>query len=284
MACSASTEEKTFHVRSVSLPSQANPTTVRVEEELHKLRICVEPSASSVTREMICNGLRHLGEVYDGMEDLLHLPSIQQGLLHLGQKKTWQQHLDGSIKLLDFLGIIKDAVSSTKESIQDLQLLVRRRGKNSMEDRLKAHIRSRKAMQKMIKKRYKDMKQVHGKCQPETEPMELSVIMRLLNEASVITRSLLCAIMHSMFAQRTKGSQWSLSSKATRVACENLCQSWNVDVLPYNLKDADIEKITMVRGQLMAIENSLADLENALESLCRRLIRNRTSILNILSV
>ncbi|KAG6477795.1 uncharacterized protein LOC122021516 [Zingiber officinale] len=284
MACSASTEEKTFHVRSVSLPSQAHPTTVRVEEELHKLRICVEPSASSVTREMICNGLRHLGEVYDDMEDLLHLPCIQQGLLHLGQKKTWQQHLDGSIKLLDFFGIIKDAVNSTKESIQDLQLSVRRRGKNSMEDRLKAHIRSRKAMQKMIKKSYRDMKQAHGKCQPETEPMELSMIMRLLNEASVITRSLLCSIMHSMFAQRTKGSQWSLSSRAKRVACEDLCQSWNVDVLPNNLKDADIEKITMVRGQLMTIENSLGDLEDGLESLFRRLIRNRASILNILSI
>lgn len=284
MAFSASTAEKTFHVRSVSLPSQAHPTTLRVEEELHKLRTCVETSASSATREVICNGLRHLGEVYDGMEDLLHLPNIQQGLLHLGQKKTFQQHLDDSIKLLDFFGIIKDAVISTKESIQDLQLAVRRRGKNSMEDRLKAHIRSRKAMQKMIKKGYKDMKQVDGKCQPETEPMELSVILRLLNEASLITRSLLCSIMRSMFTQRTRASQWSLSSKARRVACENLCQSWNVDVLPYNLKDADIEKITMVRGQLMTIENSLGDLENGLESLFRRLVRNRASILNILSV
>ncbi|WOK98838.1 hypothetical protein Cni_G07550 [Canna indica] len=283
----AATTEKSFHVRSVSWPSQAHPTTLRVEEELHKLRTCVATSACSITNEMICNGLKHLANLYEGIEDLLRLPSVQQGLLHLDQKRRLQEDVDGSLKLLDICGSVKDAVNTSKVHVQDLQLALRRRGENTTEEKIRAYIRSRKDMQKIIKKSCKDLKQVNDKCRSISllEDSELSVISRVLNEARTIIRSLLCSILQSMSMPKTKSSWWSFSSKAMRMVCDDSCEAWNVDVsLCRDLKVADAEKVTMVQIQLKTIENSFGDLENGLECLFRRLIQNRVSLLNILSL
>ncbi|KAG6536840.1 uncharacterized protein LOC122008956 [Zingiber officinale] len=272
-----------FHVRSISLPSQTHPATRRVEDELQKLRTWMESSASSMTKEMICNGMRRLGELYDGMEDICHLPGIRQGLLHFEQKKRLQQHADGSIKLLDLFGTIKDAVISMKESVQDLQLAIRRRGENPTEDKVKAYIRSRKALLKMIKKSYKE--QVNGKCKPVPEQTELSVILRMLNEACSITVSLLCSITHSTFAPEAKSSWWSFSSKTMRAISRTSYETWNMDVSLFTgVKEAGAEKMVIVQDQLQSIEKSLGDLENGMECLFRRLIQNRVSLLNILSL
>lgn len=284
MATSSDVTANKFHFRSISLPSQTHPATRRVEDELHRLRTCIESSASSMTKEMICNGMRNLGDLYDGLEDIFHLPGILQGLLHFEQKKRLQQHVDGSIKLLDFFGTIKDAVISIKESVQDLQLAVRRRGENPTEDKVKAYIRSRKAMLKMMKKSYKDLKQVNGICQPVPEQSELSVLLRMLNEACWISVSLLCSIMHSTFAPEAKSSWWPFSSKAMRSISRTPCETWNMDVpLFTGLKEAGAEKMVIVQDRLQTIEKSLGDLENGMECLFRRLIQNRVSLLNILS-
>lgn len=274
-----------FHFRSISLPSQTHPATRRVEDELHRLRTCIESSASSMTKEMICNGMRHLGDVYDGLEAIFHLPGILQGLLiHFEQKKRLQRHVDGSIKLLDFFATIKDAVISMKESVQDLQLAVRRRGENPTKDKVKVYIRSRRAMLKMMKKSYKDLKQVNGICQPVPEQSELSVILRMLNEACLITVSLLCSIMHSTFAPEAKSSRWPFSSKAMKAISRTPCETWNMDVSLFTgLKEAGAEKMMIVQDQLQTIEKSLGDLENGMECLFRRMIQNRVSLLNILS-
>ncbi|CAL9090940.1 unnamed protein product [Musa textilis] len=117
MASSTAAAETSLHVRSVSLPSQAHPTTLWVIEELQTLKTCVESSVStfpSLTREMICSGLRQLGNMRDGIEDLLRLPSIQQGLFCFDQWKSLEEDVDGLMRLLDLCGTMKDAATTLK--------------------------------------------------------------------------------------------------------------------------------------------------------------------------
>lgn len=290
---SSTTTEKTFHVRSVSLPSRTHPTTLRVEEELHKLKPFVESSLasmSSITNEVICNGLKDLAALYDGIEDLLHQPNIQQGLRRSNQTKALEEDVDGSMRLLDLCGTMKDAVVTSKEHAQDLQHALRRRGDSSTREKVQAYICSRKETQKTIKKCYKDLKQMDAKCQRvslTSEDSDLPVISRLLNEARMITRSLLCSILQSLVMPKTKASWWPFASKAMRVASKKgLLGIWHADAssLCAALQYADAEKTMMGQNQLKAVEISFGDLENGLEHLFRRLIQNRVSLLNILSL
>ncbi|RWW03444.1 hypothetical protein GW17_00033393 [Ensete ventricosum] len=291
---SSTTTEKTFHVRSVSLPSRTHPTTLRVEEELHKLKPFLESSLASIasiTNEVICNGLKDLAALYDGIEGLLHQPSIQQGLRCSNQTKALEEYVDGSIRLLDLCGIMKEAIVASKEHAQDLQLALRRRGDSSTGEKVQAYICSRKETQKTIRKCCKDLKQMDAKCRRvsslTSEDSDFPVISRLLNEARMITGFLLCSILQSLVMPKSKASRWPFASKAMRVASKkDLLGVWHVDasLCAAALQDADAEKTMMGQKQLKAVEISLGDLENGLEQLFRRLIQNRVSLLNILSL
>ncbi|XP_065009078.1 uncharacterized protein LOC135673905 [Musa acuminata AAA Group] len=169
MASSTTAAETSFHVRSVSLPSQVQPTTLWIIGELQKLNTFVESSVSTVpsmTREMISNGLRQLANMHDGIEDLLRLPSIQQGLFYSDQRKWLEEDVEGLMRLLDLSGTMKDETTTLKEYVHDLRFALGRRGDNSTGQRVQDYVRSRKEIQKIIKKSYKDLKQMDGRCQP----------------------------------------------------------------------------------------------------------------------
>ncbi|CAL9101768.1 unnamed protein product, partial [Musa acuminata var. zebrina] len=254
MASSTTAAETSFHVRSVSLPSQVQPTTLWIIGELQKLNTFVESSVSTVpsmTREMISNGLRQLANMHDGIEDLLRLPSIQQGLFYSDQRKWLEEDVEGLMRLLDLSGTMKDETTTLKEYVHDLRFALGRRGDNSTGQRVQDYVRSRKEIQKIIKKSYKDLKQMDGRY------LNLSVVLNVLNEAREITISLLCSILSLMFLPKAKTSRWYFASKTMR--------------------------IMMVQNQLKTIEISFGDVENGLGCLFRRLIQNRVSLLNILS-
>ncbi|WOL07252.1 hypothetical protein Cni_G15991 [Canna indica] len=278
MASSASTTEKTIHVRSISLPSRAHPTTLRVEEELQSLKTCLESSVSVISSTKL------LANLYDGVEDLLHLPRIRQGLLHSGQIKWLEKDVDGSLRLLDLCNTIKDAVATSKQNVQDLQFALRRKDDSLTKVKVEASIRSRKETQKMIKKSYKDLTRMDGKCGLAfviPQDSDVSMILKVLEEARITTRYLLCSVMSSMFVPKAKATGWwSFSSKAAmrETSEDDLCK------LLTTLKDADVAKLMVAQKQLQTIERNFGDLENGLECLFRRLIRNRVSLLNILSL
>ncbi|WOL07251.1 hypothetical protein Cni_G15990 [Canna indica] len=278
MTSSASTIEKTFHVRSISLPSRAHPTTLRVEEELQSLKTCLESSFPVISFTKL------LADLDDGVEDLLHLPSIRQGLLHSGQINLLEKDVDGSLRLLDLCNTIKDAIATSKQNVQDLQFALRRKDDSLTKVKVETCIRSRKETQKMIKKSYKDLTSMDGKCDLASmipRDSNASMIMKVLEEARITTRSLLCSVTSSMFVPKAKATGWwSFSSKAAmrETSEDDLCK------LLTTLKDADAAKLMMTQKQLQTIDRNFGDLENGLECLFRRLIRNRVSLLNILSL
>lgn len=87
------------HLRSISLPSRSHPTTLRIEEQLSKLKALENSSPS--TSKSICHGLQGLDDLYACMDELLHMASTKQ-VLSSHQNREWVDELvEGFIKLLD---------------------------------------------------------------------------------------------------------------------------------------------------------------------------------------
>ncbi|WRX08003.1 Protein BPS1 [Theobroma cacao] len=102
-----------YHVRSISLPSRSHPTTLRIEDELNRLKTW-EASPLS-TSESICAGLSGLEDLYQCMDDLLNLASTQQVLSQHQHEKCIDELLDGSVRLLDICSIARDYMFQLKE-------------------------------------------------------------------------------------------------------------------------------------------------------------------------
>ena len=212
MAGSAVLPDQCCHLRSISMPSRSHPLALQVEEELHKLRTFV--ASSSLTGQMICNGLRGLGNLYNCIKELLHLPHNQQVLTQLPHKKWVEELLDGSLKLLDLCDTLRDKLVTMKEHIQDLQLALRRRGDAAIQSKVHAYIRAVKKAQKDMNNCLKSLKQMDNRCVSSSalsKDSDLSMMMQVLTEAKEITMSLLQTVLSNLFMARSKpkSSRWS---------------------------------------------------------------------------
>ncbi|KAI3892749.1 hypothetical protein MKX03_017787 [Papaver bracteatum] len=243
-----------FHVRSISLPTSSRTLTLAVEEQLCLLRATEQATSSS----LILQNLSGLKDLYERVEDFL---STQDA-------KCLDSGLDGSIMLLDVCSIIKDVLSQMKQSVQELQSSIRRRSNEVSE-----YMISRKKITKVIRKCLSDLKdskkiETEGSILREVEATTLAVLESLLS-----------------FVSEPKQSK-SLISKlilTKRVVhkCEETSEVMEVDTAVKALTKS--VEVNNVQKTLKALEMTLEDLEDGLESVFRCLIKNRVSLLNILS-
>ncbi|KAJ7944084.1 DUF241 domain protein [Quillaja saponaria] len=150
-----------YQVRSISLPSRSHPSTLRVEEELNKLRTLEATSTS--TSGSICNGLSGLEELYTSLDDLINVTSTQQIVSCHQQEKCVEELLDVSVRILDICGITKDNLLQIREHVQALQSALRRRkGDSSIGSKVAEYMSFRKKMKKIYKKLITDLKQMEN--------------------------------------------------------------------------------------------------------------------------
>ena len=265
MACPATVLDQSFHVRSKSMPSRPQPLALRFEEEMQKLRACVA-STSSATLQMMSSGLRVLGDIYECINEILHLPSNQQALCLAHQNKWMEKELDKSIKLLNLCTVMRDNLVAMKDHAQELSFVLRRKDAIP-ESKMREYTHSGKKAQKEIKNCFKSLKHEDNRCRSTStldKDCEASVVIRMLMEAREITVSLLHAMFSSLSKPKgvSKETRWSFVSKALhqrKIACE--------DDIEY-AKEAE----------------TLEHLEIGLDCLYRQLILNRVSLLNIISL
>jgi hypothetical protein len=216
-----------------------------VEVELQGLKTCI--SSPSATIEMMCGGLRRLGDIYNSIEEIMSFPSNQIGLSLLQNKEMVEEELERSLVLIDLCNSMQENLAHLKMSVQELQLVLKRGDDAAIQIKVESFIRLAKQAQKPFKK-ITSNKATAVDCK----------LVRLLAEAREMSVSLLESTSHVLPKQftATKGSKWSLVQKRKAV-CEE--------------------------EQLQALERSMGNLENGAEFLLRRLIQSRVSLLNILS-
>ncbi|KAL0360433.1 UNVERIFIED_CONTAM: hypothetical protein Sradi_3727800 [Sesamum radiatum] len=277
-----------LHSRSNSFPSQSHPVMNVAEEQLCRLK---SSEAASTSATSICANLASLRDLHEGINNLIQMPSIQKALANEQDENWINELLEGSLRLVDLCGFSREIVSSTKESVQDLESSIRRhKGEAAKAMDMSAYMASRKKINKMVNKCIKNLK---GFNQNPTalsdKDYDLKAIGTMLKDTEALAFSILKSVLILMAGEkeRTKQRSWSLLSKFTQTSrvysevqqeagAENLC-SFNTFK---SLKSMDnIALQSMLKVSEMTIEK----LEEGLEALFRSLVKTRVSLLNVLS-
>ncbi|XP_022969204.1 uncharacterized protein LOC111468271 [Cucurbita maxima] len=278
----AANQKKSFHIRSNSLPSKPHPVVDEVDEHLCRLKASEATSSSS----SLCQKLDALQDLHDCIDKLLILPLTQQALV---DNKSVDDLLEGSLKLLDLCAMAKDALMQTKESTHELESTLRRRRGDDIVGDVQKYLNSRKMIKKAIHKALKGMERLSFQKSDES-----SEIVSLLKEAEAITCNSLESLLSFVAGPKvpSKMSRWSLVSKlvqAKKVATKDEDSNGNevqmVDAALYSItrKSDSLVQVEDLQNMLRNFESSIHDLEEDLERLFRRLIKNRVSFLNTLN-
>ena len=231
-----------FHQRSTSLPSRPHVSETEVEQELHCLEASISSSNSIST---MCDGLRSLANIYDGLEEIICLPSHQ--VCSSQQRKMLDGEMGCSVELLDLCSTMQETFAEMVVIIQELQVALRKGDDAATQAKIQSYTRLVKKSKNLFKKT------------AQKAPADCSMVM-LLAKAREISVSLLESTLHLLSKQIEMPKQ-SLVSKA------------------FHKKKAVVCK----EEQLSELECSIGDLESGAGHLFRKLVQSRVSLLNILS-
>ncbi|KAL4379158.1 hypothetical protein GQ457_02G010320 [Hibiscus cannabinus] len=291
MASSPLNVQPSSHARSNSLPSRQHPFTSQIDENLNRLRA----SQSASTSSSIGHQLNCLQDLYDSVDMLLQLPLAQQALAHELQRKLVEQLLDGSLMLLDVCGTAKDALLQTKECTQELQsVLRRRRGVEGLANEVREYLTSRKAVRKAICKALKNLKHMENRLSSSSfrNDDETVAMISTLKQVEAVTIRVLESLLSfiSGTEAESKSSRWSLLSKLmqqNKVTCKEEQKTNGIvnaeATLRSLIKSENMKHVENVQNELQNSEMCIQDLDEGLESLFRRLIKARVTVLNILN-
>ncbi|KAM0892581.1 hypothetical protein ACQ4PT_025656 [Festuca glaucescens] len=231
------------HLRSVSLPSRPHN---KVEEELHSLEASI--SSSSMTIEIIFDGLSRLGDIYGTIEEIMCLPGSQ--VFSSQQVQKLDVEMECSLELLDLCNAMHEDFAELKAIIQYLQVATRKGDDAIAQVKILSYTR-------LVKKAKKHFNKAAKKVTSNKEDCRM---IRLLSEAREITTSLLESTVH-LLSKQIPVPKWSLVSKAFQKKTSVVCKE----------------------EQLQARECSVKDLETRAGIMFRQLVQSRVTLLNILS-
>ncbi|CAL1366717.1 unnamed protein product [Linum trigynum] len=254
-----------FHARSNSLPARSHPLVSEIDEQVCRLR--QSQAASTSSSSSIGHNLNSLQGVYDCVDQMFQLPATQQALIN--DQKSFNELLDGSLRLLDLCSTAKDGLSQMRESVAELQSAIRRK-QGGLEGETRRYLKSRKTVIKAIQKVLKGMEN-----KKSTSSNNVETIAMLKEAESAVVEVLEC-LLTFISQSSSKPSSWSLISKLKRVSSASENEFADVDASLKTNKSGE-----EIQVHLKNLQPCIQDLEEGVESLFRRLIKTRASILNI---
>ncbi|XP_021857750.2 uncharacterized protein [Spinacia oleracea] len=279
------TQKASSHIRSLSLPSTSHPLNASIETHFHSLR--ASQAAGKLTCSSLCQNLCNIKDLYEQMNNMIHLPQNQHLLSNQHHRKEVEWVLDGSLALLDVSSYGLDALSQMKESILDIKSALRR-GNNDVG--IHAFQVSRKKICKPLSKCLANMKKTDNKC-ALPQPEDSSVIVRTLKEAETISlltlKSVFSFVMGKKTTSQTQTRGWSLVAKLVKSKhvvrdsesdTEVVCIDNALNALSDNHSSAETK---VVLRQLEILEKVILQLEDGLESISRCFVKTRVSLLNL---
>ncbi|KAL2333875.1 hypothetical protein Fmac_015088 [Flemingia macrophylla] len=287
-----------YHVRSISLPTRSHPSTIRVEEELRKLKNWEGTFTPTSTADSIHTGLSLLEDLYLCLDDLLNMASTQQVISNHKGNKCVEDVLDGSMRILDICGITRDTMLQIKENVQALHSTLRRRkGESSVETSVAEYKFFTKMMKKNVNKSITSLRHMDGRF--GVSPLldldhHLAAVIRVLREAILMNLSVFQFILSFLTvpSPNSKATKWLVVAKLMHKGvkpCEDNSENVNelqcVESALNTLlnEGTNDEKMQVAHERLQALENAIEIVENGLESVFRRLIKTRATLLNIIS-
>ncbi|KAK1608348.1 hypothetical protein QYE76_032021 [Lolium multiflorum] len=228
-----------FHLRSISLPSRPQANEAEVEQELLSLEASI---SSSTTIGTMCDGLRRLGDIYNGVEEIIGLPSNQVGKMLNGE-------MDSSLELLDLCSTMQEIFVEMKAIIQELQAALRKGDDAAVQANILSYTRLAKKAKKLFKKTTK--KATSAGCR----------MVMLFTKAREISVSLLESSVHLLSKEIDMPKQ-SLVSKVFHKKKAVVCEEDLLQELESSIGDLEnsaghlFRKLVHIRVSLLNILSS----------------------------
>ncbi|KAL2328974.1 hypothetical protein Fmac_022401 [Flemingia macrophylla] len=279
--------------RSKSLPCRPHPLILQCNQHLGSLEASDATSSSSLFRHKL-TGLQTL---HDCIEKLVLLPLTQEVLGQDRQEKWVDELLDGSLRLLDVCTVAKDALLHTKECSRELQSIMRRKRGGEMEvaAEVRKFLASRKIVKKAILKALENLQTTvkKAKFSPSNKDHPTVTLASLFKDVQVITLSILESLLSFISGSaQSKLSKWSLVSKLMqnkKVICtqeSDKNEFSNVDAALQSFvfhMTRKSDSVNHLQNQLEDLESVIQDFMDGLETLFKRFIKIRVSLLNTLN-
>ncbi|XP_019058678.1 PREDICTED: uncharacterized protein LOC109116890 [Tarenaya hassleriana] len=231
----------THHVRSNSFPSRPHPQSALVEDHLIRLRS--SEAASTSSSFSICQRL-------NGLQDLL----------------------------LEVCNIAKDALYQTKEGLNEIQSLLRRK-RGDLTSEVRKYLASRKSLRKSLEKVMKGLKATENQSSKDGA-------LFVLEEAEAVTISAFDTLLR--FISSANSGKWSLVSRLMKQRRVSSCEGEDIEANEFEQVDKAftmfVEKKSKQSFQVedvQSLEMTIQDLEEGHETLFRSMVRVRASVLNM---
>ncbi|KAL3722799.1 hypothetical protein ACJRO7_035066 [Eucalyptus globulus] len=273
-----------FHARSVSLPSKPNPLISQAEDYLRRIRSSEAATTSSFSSVSVM--IHGLADFYDSVDDLLLLPHTQQAFVQEGRNEV----LERSLSLLDICSTGKDVVAQTKETVQKLQLTLRRRWGDelALRNEVGAYLASRKKAKKTIQNCLKNLK---IKSTISSSDQSGATIVSMLREAEGVALKTIVSLLTLVRGKSVSCSFFSKWMHSNQVAADERASNRELEIVDAAVdallshKNGKASNIRMehVQQVMEELESYIQDIEEEMERLIRRLIKTQVSLLNILN-
>lgn len=140
--------EKSYHIRSASLPCRSHPLISHIESDIRALRsFQIRPEIEHATLDWVSSGLRRIESLHSSLDDLLRLP---QSHAVLRQSPAWADRaLEDFLLFADAYDSFRSAVIAVKHHAALAEVAVRRRDDSGMNSVLRDQKKIEKKLAKL---------------------------------------------------------------------------------------------------------------------------------------